>query len=92
MLEDPRKRTRTLSSVERVIGKAVNRDAENRDFFDGRIEAVNIEGWGFTRSGVKEPGTLAGTMMAPDPDRFITLGGEPYLIATASGVRNRQRK
>lgn len=46
---------------------------------------MNIEGWGFTRYVVEKIGPMAGTLMAPDPnapkiDRFITLGGEPYLI------------
>ena len=42
-------------------------------------------GWGFTRYVVSELGPMAGTRMAVDPnaqkvERFIRLGGEPYLI------------
>ncbi len=71
--------------VELIAGKTVQVDAQNRYFFGGRIEAETIEGWGFTRYIVSKPGPMAGTLMAVDPDapkveRFIKLGGEPYLI------------
>ena len=60
-------------------------DEGNRYFFGGKIEAENIEGWGFTRYVISELGPMAGTLMAVDPNapkvpRFITIGGEPYLI------------
>jgi ecotin len=71
--------------VELLIGKTVQLDAGNRYFFAGKIEEENIEGWGFPRYIVKKLGPMAGTLMAVDPnapkvDRFITLGGEPYLL------------
>ena len=71
--------------VELIVGKTVELDEANRYFFGGQIEAVNIEGWGFTRYVVPELGTMAGTLIAVDPDapkvpRFIQLRGEPYLI------------
>lgn len=71
--------------VELLVGRTVETDAQNRYFLGGRIEAETIAGWGFTRYLVREIGPMAGTLMAVDPDapkvsRFITLGGEPYLI------------
>ena len=56
-----------------------------RHFFGGKIERSTIKGWGFTRYDVAELGPMAGTLMAADPnapkvERFVTLGGEPYLI------------
>ncbi|MEI7901341.1 MAG: ecotin family protein [bacterium] len=71
--------------VELIVGKTVQLDEGNRYFFGGKIEEQIIEGWGFPRYMVGKLGPMAGTMMAVDPDapkvsRFITLGGEPYLI------------
>ena len=71
--------------VELQVGKTVQTDAQNRYFFAGQIEAQNISGWGFTRYVLSNLGPMAGTLMATDPAqpqvaRFITLGGEPYLI------------
>jgi ecotin len=71
--------------VELQIGKTVKLDASNRYFFGGNLQAVNIEGWGFTRYVLKEIGPMGGTLMAVDPDapkveRFITLGGEAQLL------------
>lgn len=71
--------------VELIVGKTVALDTRNRYFFGGRIEPETIEGWGFTRYLVKDLGPMAGTLMAVDPDapkepRFVTLGGEPYLV------------
>jgi ecotin len=71
--------------VELEIGKTVRTDEANRYFFAGKLQAVDIEGWGFTRYVLSELGPMAGTLMAVDPDvpkvdRFITLGGEPQLL------------
>jgi ecotin len=71
--------------VELRIGKTVRTDAVNRYFFAGNLQAVNIDGWGFTRYVLPELGPMGGTLMAPDPnapevERFITLGGEPQLL------------
>ncbi|NQX01079.1 proteinase inhibitor I4 serpin [bacterium] len=71
--------------VELKIGKTMKIDAENRYFFGGNLQTVNIEGWGFTRYVLAEIGPMAGTLMAISPDapkaeRFITLGGEPQLL------------
>ena len=77
--------------VELIVGKTVEIDAQNQYFLVGDIEAETIPGWGFTRYLVRKVGPLAGTLMAVDPDapsvaRFVTLGGEPYLVRYNSRV------
>jgi ecotin len=74
-----------LMKVEIIVGKTVETDSVNNYFFSGHIEAVNIEGWGYTRYVVKELGPMAGTLIgvppgAPKAKRFMSLGGEPYLV------------
>jgi ecotin len=71
--------------VELIVGQTVKIDETNQYFFGGQIKKENIVGWGFTRFVVSELGPMAGTLMAVDPnapkvDRFIRLGGEPYMI------------
>jgi ecotin len=71
--------------VELIVGKTVQVDEKNKYFFGGTIEEETIKGWGFPRYIVSKLGPMAGTLMAIDPDapkvaRFITLGGDPYLI------------
>lgn len=71
--------------VEIIVGKTVEVDTANRHFFTGQIEAENIKGWGFTRYVVTKIGPLAGTLRArvggaQKEERFVTLGGEPYLV------------
>ena len=75
----------TMYRVELIVGKTVLVDEVNRYFLGGAIESEVIVGWGFTRYVVNELGPMAGTLMAVPPDakkvqRFIGLGGEPYLI------------
>ncbi len=71
--------------VELIVGQTIEIDEINQYFFGGQINKESIVGWGFTRYVISELGPMAGTMMAVDPnapkvDRFIRLGGEPYLI------------
>jgi ecotin len=85
VLQLPEQADEFAFKVELLVGKTVQIDAQNRYFFGGQIEAESIEGWGFTRYIVRKIGPMAGTLMAVDPDapkvaRFITLGGEPYLV------------
>lgn len=85
VLQLPKEEDESVLKVELVVGKAVQVDAKNIHFFGGAIEQETIEGWGFTRYIVRELGPMAGTLMAIDPDapkveRFVTLGGDPYLI------------
>jgi ecotin len=85
VLQLPAQKDEYAFKVELIVGKTVQLDEGNRYFFGGKIEAENIEGWGFTRYVVSELGPMAGTLMVVDPNapkvpRFITIGGEPYLI------------
>ncbi len=71
--------------VELIVGKTVRVDDRNRYFFSGKIEAQTVAGWGYTRYVVRRLGAMAGTRIAVDPnapkvERFVALGGDPYLI------------
>jgi ecotin len=85
VLQLPKQVDESAFKMELIVGKTVQVDAGNRYFFGGKIEEETIEGWGFPRYNVSKLGPLAGTLMAINPgapkvNRFITLGGEPYLI------------
>jgi ecotin len=85
VLQLPKQDDEYAFKVELIAGKTVQVDAVNRYFFGGKIEEETIQGWGFPRYNISKLGPMAGTLMAPDPNapkvnRFITLGGEPYLI------------
>ena len=85
VLELPKQADESDHMVELIVGKTVRVDAQNRYFFGGRIEAETIAGWGYTKYTVSKIGPMAGTLMAVDPnapevERFVTLGGEPYLV------------
>jgi ecotin len=73
------------AKVELVVGRTVSVDARNRFFFGGKIERETIKGWGFDRYIVRTMGPMGGTLMAVDPnepkvDRFVGLGGGPFLV------------
>jgi len=75
----------SVFKVDLVVGKTVQVGTQNRYFFGGQIVRETISGWGFTRNIARKFGPMAGTLMAVDPDaprveRFIRLGGDPYLI------------
>jgi len=85
VLQVPKQTDESMFKVELIVGKTIRIDKENGYFFGGKIETETIKGWGFTRYLVTKLGPMAGTLMAVDPnapkaDRFITLGGEPFLI------------
>ncbi|MGB0135313.1 ecotin [Dokdonella sp.] len=85
VLQLPEKNDESLFQVELIAGQTVKLDKENRYFFGGEFEEETIGGWGYPRYLISELGPMAGTRMAIDPaapkiDRFVTLGGEPYLI------------
>ena len=85
VLQLPKQDDESAFKVELIVGKTVLVDVENRYFFGGQIEEETIKGWGFPRYNVSKLGPMAGTQMAINPDvpkvnRFVTLGGEPYLI------------
>ncbi|HVO82838.1 MAG TPA: ecotin family protein [Syntrophobacteria bacterium] len=85
VLQLPPQDDESLFKVELIVGKTVQVDDRNRYFFGGKIQKETIKGWGCTRYNVSQLGPMAGTRIAVDPnapkvERFITLGGEPYLI------------
>jgi len=85
VLQLPKQEDETGFRVELIVGKTVLLDEVNKYFFGGKIEVETIKGWGFPRYIVSKLGPMAGTRIAVHPDtpkvdRFITLGGEPYLI------------
>jgi ecotin len=84
-LQVPQQEDEAAFKVELIVGKTVEVDAHNRYFFGGQISTETIQGWGFERYLVKQIGPMAGTLMAIDPKapklaRFVSLGGEPFLI------------
>jgi ecotin len=85
ILQLPKQDDESAFKVELIVGKTVLVDEKNRYFFGGKIEEETIKGWGFPRYNVSKLGPMAGTRMAIDPNapkvnRFVTLGGGPYLI------------
>ena len=85
VLRLPELEDEALLKVELLVGKVVKLDERNRYFFAGKLDTQTIEGWGYKRYVLEELGPMAGTLIAVDPaapkvERFITLGGEPYLI------------
>lgn len=85
VLELPKQAEESQFKVELIVGKTVQIDEMNNYFFGGKIEKESIKGWGYSRYHVSKIGPMAGTLMAVDPNtpkvaRFITLGGEPYII------------
>lgn len=85
VLELPKEEDENALKLELIVGKKVLIDKNNSYFFSGKIKKATIQGWGFPRYMVTELGSMAGTLMAVDPnapkvERFIRLGGEPYLI------------
>lgn len=85
VLQVPKQEDETAFKVELIVGKTVQVDEANRYFFSGSIVEETIEGWGFPRYIVSKLGPMAGTLMAVDPDapkksRFVTLGGDPFII------------
>ena len=85
VLQVPKQDDESTFKVELIVGKTVKLDKGNRYFFGGNIKKETIKGWGFPCYKVGKLGPMAGTRIAIDPNapkvnRFITLGGEPYLI------------
>jgi ecotin len=95
----------TAFKVELIIGKTVKTDAQNHYFFGGTLETESIPGWGYNRYILRKLGSMAGTLMAVDPnapqvERFINVGGEtllrynsrlPVVVYVPDGVEVRYR-
>ena len=91
VLQLPKLEDESTARVELIVGKTVQVDEANTYFFGGEIKKETIKGWGYTRYLVKKLGPMAGTLMGVDPNapkvyRFITLGGEPYIIRYNSRI------
>jgi len=85
VLHLPELEDESLVKVELIVGKTLTIDGLNRYFFGGSLETVSIPGWGYDRYVLETLGPVAGTRIAVDPSepkepRFITLGGEPFMI------------
>jgi ecotin len=85
VLNLPKLDDESAAKLELIVGKTVKTDEQNRYFFGGEIKEETIQGWGYPRYVVPKLGPMAGTMIAVDPkapkvDRFITIGGDPYLV------------
>jgi len=71
--------------VEILVGKTVLVDGVNRHFFGGSLEERTVKGFGYSYHILDKLGPMAGTRMAAPPgqpkvERFVTLGGDPYLV------------
>jgi len=91
VLNLPEQKDESTLKIELIIGKIVKTDKENKYFFNGAIKEDIVKGWGFTYYKLDTLGVMAGTMMAvapnaPQVERFIALGGEPFLIRYNSRV------
>lgn len=91
VLDLPEQDDESSFKVELIIGKIVKTDKENKYFFNGIIKEDIVKGWGFTYYKLDTLGVMAGTMMAVNPnatkvERFISLGGEPFLIRYNSKI------
>lgn len=85
VLQLDEKEDESIFRVELIVGKTVQLDEANQYFFGGVIEKETISGWGFPKYTVRDIGPMGGTLMAIDPnakkiERFVALGGDPYLI------------
>ena len=85
VLDLPKQDDESILKVELIVGKTVEIDDRNKYFFGGKVEEETVKGWGFPQYKVSKLGPMAGTLMAIDPNtpkvvRFVSLGGDPYLI------------
>jgi ecotin len=65
VLQSPKQDDESALKVELLVGKTVQVDEGNRYFFGGKIKVETI---------------MAINPDAPKVNRFVTLGGEPFLI------------
>lgn len=73
------------AKVSLVVGKTMKVDPVNRHGLSGKIEAVSIQGWGYTYYKVESKGQMFGTMMAPPEgapkvDKFVQIRDNLELI------------
>lgn len=106
VIEVPKAEDEYALKVELVIGKTVPTDGVNRHFFGGKVEEVELKGWGYSFYEMKELGPMAGTRMAPQPgakmvDSFVRVNHTlpllrynsrmPIVVYVPAGVEVRYR-
>ncbi len=76
----PKQENEENFKVEIIVGKKVMVDSANRAFLGGKIQEVNIEGWGFSYYIVKEIGAVGQTLIGGGvpQERFVTM--QPLLV------------
>ena len=91
VLQLPKQDDESAFRVELIVGKTVQVDEQNRYVFTGRFEQETLDGWAYPCHVVRDLGALVGTKQAshataPRVNRFVTLGGEPYLVRYNSRI------
>ncbi len=100
-----RQKDETAFMIELIVGKKVKTDSQNQYFFAGKLLTESIPGWGYNRYILRDPGPMAGTLMAVDPaaplvERFVSLGQQtilpynsrlPFVVYVPDGMEVRYR-
>ncbi|MFV0437358.1 MAG: ecotin family protein [Desulfopila sp.] len=91
VLQVPAREEEPLHRLELLVGKTLMLDEHNIYRLEGKIVEKPIEGWAYIRYVVERVGPLLGTRMAavadaPQVERFVAIGGTPYLIPYNSRV------
>ncbi|MFM2170729.1 MAG: Ecotin precursor [Verrucomicrobiota bacterium] len=63
VIEVPQAESEDALKVELIFGKTVPTDGVNRHFFGGRVEEVELKGWGYSYYELQQLGPMAGTLM-----------------------------
>lgn len=61
VIQVPKIEAEESAKVELIVGKIVETDGVNRTFFAGKIEEVELKGWGYSYYEVKQLGPMAST-------------------------------
>ncbi|BCX48698.1 ecotin [Haloferula helveola] len=85
VIDLPARENEDDAKVQIIVGKTVETDGVNRNFFGGALEQRTIKGWGYNYHILPVLGPMASTRMAAPPgapkvEKFVPVGGEPYLI------------
>jgi ecotin len=78
VIQLPKLQDESLHSVTLELGKTVQTDPVNHYRMIGTLEAITVEGWGYTYYALESNGEMAGTLMAVSPaapvvERFVTV-------------------
>jgi ecotin len=69
--------------IELIAGKTIKVDPVNHHYFNAKFKEEVIAGWEVSRYNIGDLGGVCGTLLYAGPnkvERFVTLGGEPFLI------------